>query len=90
MNLLSSLRRSQPSPQKPASSQEVDRSDAVIELIYAGHDLVRHLQFPTDNGPECICGAKMNNYPDPPDHARFCPVARFFVAIERARKVAIQ
>ena len=68
---------------------EMERSNAVIELIYAGQDLSKHLIFPTGTGRECICGAVLDSYHHVPEHHRLCPVERFRTAVEAVRKVVL-
>lgn len=91
MSLLSLLRgqsapKSLPLP-KPLNNDKIERTDAVIELIYAGHDLVRHLHLPGEKGPECVCGAVLNSFPGRTAHRPNCPIQRFYRAVEQARKV---
>ena len=85
MSLLSFFRPAPPAI-KPLTPDQIDTSQAIIELIYAGNDLARHLQCPTDNRLECFCGARVHTYPNPPEHARFCPVKRYNDAVELAKK----
>ena len=73
---------------KPAQVEFVV-ANAIIELIYSGQDLKKHLTFPTDTGRECICGAQVGDYHHTPEHHRLCPVVRFEAAVERTRKVAL-
>ena len=84
---MSLLSRFASKPEKPATSAEIDRFNAITELIYSGHSLARFLLNETENGLECICGALYSSYPNQPNHARVCPVDRFMTAVERARKV---
>lgn len=78
-----------PAQPKPASLAEMDVANAVIELIYAGQDLSKHLIFPADSGRECICGAVLDSYHSTPEHHRLCPVQRHAAAVERVRKVVL-
>lgn len=79
--MLSLLRKSAPSP-------ETERSNALIELIYAGHSMAQMLVIEDGRDCSCVCGTISAPVENPDNHHRICPVARFYAAVEDARKVA--
>lgn len=58
-------------------------TDAVIEAIAAGNSLARYLLMPEDGALNCVCG---RTSPNGTDHNKFCPVARWYAAVEAMRK----
>jgi hypothetical protein len=76
MQLLSFFRKSAPSP-------ETERSNAaIIELIYAGNDMAAHLVMQDGRDFSCVCGMIVGPVENPSHHRNFCPVARFYAAVE--------
>jgi len=62
------------------------RRKAVIELIFAGRDMAAHLVMQDGQDFNCVCGPITGPYENPEHHHNFCPVARFFAAVEAVRK----
>ena len=87
---LSSLFKRQPTipPQKPLTPDEIKRNDVIVDLIYAGHEMGRHLWFPNlDGTTQCLCGVTVQALEKRRiNHHRCCPVARFIAAVEVVRK----
>jgi len=76
MKLLSSLfRNSAPSP-------ETERANALIDLIFAGNDMAAHLVMQDGRDYSCVCGMIVGPVENPSHHRNFCPVARFYAAVE--------
>ncbi len=61
---------------------------AIVELIYAGRDMAAHLVMQDGRDFSCVCGMIAGPFENPSHHHNFCPVARFFAAVEVARKQA--
>ena len=61
---------------------------AIVELIYAGRDMAAHLVMHDGRDFSCVCGMIAGPFENPSHHHNFCPVARFFAAVEVARKQA--
>ena len=78
MMLLSFLRKSAPSPDNAA----------MIELVYAGNDMAAHLVMRDGRDYSCVCGMIVGPVENPSHHRNFCPVARFYAAVEAARLTA--
>jgi hypothetical protein len=72
MQLLSFFRKSAPSP----------TNAAIIELIYAGNDMAAHLVMKDGRDFSCVCGMITGPVENPAHHHNFCPVARFYAAVE--------
>jgi hypothetical protein len=69
---------------KPAPSPETARANALVELIFAGNGMVSQLVYPDGRDFICVCGPIMAPYENPSHHRNFCPVARFYAAVEAA------
>ena len=78
MQLLSFFRKSAPSP-------ETERSNALIELIYSGHAMAELLVMADGRDYSCVCGMIVGPVENPSHHHNFCPVARFYAAVEAVR-----
>lgn len=76
MKLFSSFRKS---PIKEHAAK------AIIELVYAGNDMAAHLVMPHDRDYSCVCGMIVGPIENPAHHHNYCPVARFYAAVEAAR-----
>jgi predicted dinucleotide-binding enzyme len=75
MPFSSLFRKSAPSP----------TNAAIIELIYAGNDMAAHLVMKDGRDFSCVCGMIVGPVENPSHHRNFCPVARFYAAVEAAR-----
>ena len=75
---LFSFRKSAPSP-------ETERSNALIELIYSGHAMAELLVMADGRDYSCVCGMIVGPVENPSHHHNFCPVARFYAAVEAVR-----
>jgi predicted dinucleotide-binding enzyme len=75
MPFSSLFRKSAPSP----------TNAAIIELIYAGNDMAAHLVMKDGRDFSCVCGMIVGPVENPSHHHNFCPVARFYAAIEAMR-----
>jgi hypothetical protein len=75
---LFSFRKSAPSP-------ETERSNALIELIYSGHAMAELLVMADGRDYSCVCGMIVGPVENPAHHHNFCPVARFYAAVEAVR-----
>ena len=75
---LFSLRKSAPSP----------NNAAIIELIFAGNDMAAHLVMQDGRDYSCVCGMIVGPVENPSHHRNFCPVARFYAAVEAAHLTA--
>jgi len=64
----------------PPSTNSV--AAGLIEVIYAAKDMAAHLVIADGRDFECICGPITAPYEDPTHHHDFCPVARFFSAVD--------
>jgi hypothetical protein len=67
---------------KPAPSPT---NAAIIELIYAGNDMAAHLVMTDGRDFSCVCGMIAAPIENPAHHHNFCPVARFYAAVEAVR-----
>ena len=65
---------------KPAPSSNA----AIIELVYAGNDMAAHLVMQDGRHYSCVCGMIAGPVENPAHHHNFCPVARFYAAVEAA------
>jgi hypothetical protein len=72
--MLSLLRKSAPSS-----------NAAIIELVYAGNDMAAHLVMQDGRHYSCVCGMIAGPVENPAIHRNFCPVARFYAAVEAVR-----
>lgn len=70
----------------PEIPKEPDFDGAVTELIYAGHSLAKGLG---NSSGQCICGSITTDPEIPSNHHKFCPVARYYSAVEGVRKAAL-
>jgi hypothetical protein len=70
---------------KAAPSPETERSNALIELIYSGHAMAELLVMADGRDYSCVCGMIVGPVENPSHHHNFCPVARFYAAIEAMR-----
>ncbi len=70
---------------KPAPSPETERSNALIELIYSGHAMAELLVMADGRDYSCVCGMIVGPVENPSHHRNFCPVARFYAAVEAVR-----
>ena len=61
---------------------------AIIELIFAGNDMAAHLVMQDGRDYSCVCGMIVGPVENPSHHRNFCPVARFYAAVEAARLTA--
>jgi hypothetical protein len=77
MRLLSFLRKS-PTP-------ETECANTLIELIYSGRDMAAHLVMQDGRDFSCVCGMITGPVENPAHHHNFCPVARFYAAVEAVR-----
>jgi hypothetical protein len=75
MKLFSSFRKS---PIKEHAAK------AIIELVYAGNDMAAHLVMQDGRDYSCVCGMIVGPVENPAIHHNFCPVARFYAAVEAA------
>jgi hypothetical protein len=75
MKLFSSFRKS---PIKEHAAK------AIIELVYAGNDMAAHLVMQDGRDYSCVCGMIAGPVENPAHHHNFCPVARFYAAVEAA------
>ena len=75
MPFSSLFRKSAPSP----------TNAAIIELIYAGNDMAAHLVMQDGGDFSCVCGMIVGPVENPANHHNFCPVARFYAAVEAVR-----
>lgn len=75
---LFSFRKSAPSP-------ETERSNALIELLYSGNAMAELLVMADGRDFSCVCGMIAAPVEDPSHHRNFCPVARFYAAVEAVR-----
>ena len=75
MKLFSSFRKS---PIKEHAAK------AIIELVYAGNDKAAHLVMQDGRDYSCVCGMIAGPVENPAHHHNFCPVARFYAAVEAA------
>ena len=73
------FRKSAPSPPNAA----------IIELIYAGNDMAAHLVMQDGRDYSCVCGMIVGPIENPAHHHNFCPVARFYAAVEAVRAAHI-
>ena len=80
MSLFSS-RKSEPSLSNAALA-------AIIALIYAGNDMSSHLAMKDGSEFSCVCGVIVGPVENPSHHRDYCPVARFYLAVERVRLTA--
>ena len=67
---------------------ETKRSNALIELIYAGHMLAARLvhEDEFDSGTYvCVCGPCEYPYHDLSRHQKSCPIRRFYEAVDAAQ-----
>ena len=55
---------------------------AIIELIFAGNDMAAHLVMQDGRDYSCVCGMIVGPVENPSHHPNFCPVARFYAAVE--------
>ena len=55
---------------------------AIIELIYAGNDMIAHLVMKDGRDYSCVCGMIVGPVENPSHHRNFCPIARFYAAVE--------
>ncbi len=78
--LLSFFRKSVPSP-------ETECANTLIELVYAGKDMAAHLTMRDGPYYSCVCG-QVDKPENPAHHHNFCPVGRFYAAVERVGKLA--
>ena len=76
MSLFSSFRKS---PTKEHAA------NAIIELVYAGNDMAAHLVMKDGRDFICVCGPIMAPYENTSHHYNYCPVARFYAAVEAVR-----
>ena len=76
MSLFSSFRKS------PTKEQA---ANAIIELVYAGNDMAAHLVIQDGRDFSCVCGMIVGPVENPSHHRNFCPVARFYAAVEAVR-----
>jgi hypothetical protein len=76
MKLFSSFRKS---PIKEHAAK------AIIELVYAGNDMAAHLVMKDGRDYSCVCGMIVGPVENPAHHHNFCPVARFYAAVEAVR-----
>jgi hypothetical protein len=76
MSLFSSFRKS---PIKEHAAK------AIIELVYAGNDMAAHLVMKDGRDYSCVCGMIVGPVENPAHHDNFCPVARFYAAVEAVR-----
>lgn len=70
-------------------AQKRQAHDATIELIFAGRAVIDLIVTRDKMAVECICGPVATNFEDPAVHHNFCPVARFFAAVETMRKAVL-
>jgi hypothetical protein len=70
---------------KAAPSPETERSNALIELIYSGHAMAELLVMADGRDYSCVCGMIVGPVENPSHHHNFCPVARFYAAVEAVR-----
>ena len=75
MPFSSLFRKSAPSP----------TNAAIIELIYAGNDMAAHLVMQDGRDYSCVCGMIVGPVENPAHHRNFCPVARYYAAVEAVR-----
>lgn len=68
---------------------EPEVKGSIVELIYASRALVQYLTWITGKTHECVCGTLAGSPENPNYHHNFCPVARYFVAVEAVRKAAL-
>ena len=61
---------------------------AIVELIYAGNDMAAHLVMQDGRDYSCVCGMIAGPVENPSHHRNFCPVARFYAAVESVRMPA--
>jgi hypothetical protein len=61
---------------------------AIVELIYAGRDMAAHLVMQDGRDYSCVCGMIAGPVENPSHHRNFCPVARFYAAVESVRMPA--
>ena len=78
MSLFFSFRK--PAPPRP----DLDAQNA---LIASGLDMAALLIMPDGRDFSCVCG-KVDNPQNPNHHHNYCPVARFYAAVEAVRKQA--
>ena len=76
MSLFSSFRKS---PTKEHAA------NAIIELVYAGNDMAARLVMKYDRDFSCVCGMIAGPVENPAHHRNFCPVERFYAAVESVR-----
>ena len=62
---------------------------AIIELVYAGSDMAAHLVIQDGRDYSCVCGMIAAPIENPAHHHNFCPVARYYAAVEAVRKAAL-
>ncbi len=70
-------------------TKEEQREQALIDAIYAGKDMAAHLVMRDGDHFSCVCGPIDKHYENPAHHHNFCPVGRFFAALEAIRKAAL-
>lgn len=63
-------------------TKENARTNAIIELIFSGNDMAAHLVIQDGRDFSCVCGMIAAPVEDPSHHHNFCPVARFYAAVE--------
>lgn len=72
---------------RPSDGPSDALKDAITELIFAGRDLAEHLAIPVGGYKNCICGAFTQNFGDPTTHHCYCPVKRYYAAVEAMKQV---
>jgi hypothetical protein len=72
----------------PVETQASELQDALIELFFAGNALVRLIVPP--NSHVCVCGVLTGDETKSTSHDDRCPIARFYSAVEAARRAAEQ
>jgi hypothetical protein len=80
----SNLPSHQETPSRPAPES------SIIELIYAGNALAKYLGIsPGGCLTECVCGWISSEFENPANHRGFCPVGRYYAAVEAVRRAAL-
>lgn len=63
-------------------TKENARTNAIIELIFSGNDMAAHLVIQDGRDFSCVCGMIVGPVENPSHHRNFCPIARFYAAVE--------
>lgn len=72
------------------STSRPEPASSIIELIYAGHALAKYLGVNSGGSlSECLCGTITPEPENPSNHREFCPVARYYTAVDAVRKAAL-